>query len=193
LPKAQRTRGLSSYHKFKHKSWPNFIFRISTKHQLQNHNETSASPQNLSFKILAKLSFRISTKIQLHNLYKTSAEKNWPNSSFTSCLDFEICKNCCQHDPLQQQLQHQQVFSWNFHMPGLHQSSLLNSSEWVSQSVTDKGKQWSDSGPIKRNNCKRIDWSLIKVFVDNLVCPEKLKEGKNYACPCIYHHLWRTS
>ena len=44
LPKAQRTRGLSSayqsnlfrsYHKFKHKSWSNFIFRISSKHQLQ--------------------------------------------------------------------------------------------------------------------------------------------------------------
>ena len=39
LPKAQRTRGLSSsyqsnflrsYHNFKHKSWSNFIFRIST-------------------------------------------------------------------------------------------------------------------------------------------------------------------
>ena len=98
LPKAQRTRGLSLYHKFKQKSWPNFISRISTKHQLQNHNETSASPRKLSFKILVKLSFRISTKIQLHNLYKTSAEKNWPNSSFTSCLDFEICKNCCQHE-----------------------------------------------------------------------------------------------
>ena len=36
LPKAQRTRGLSSYHKFKHKSWSNFIFRISTKPQLEN-------------------------------------------------------------------------------------------------------------------------------------------------------------
>ena len=44
LPKAQRTRGLSSscqnnflrsYHKFKHKSWSHFIFRISTKHQLK--------------------------------------------------------------------------------------------------------------------------------------------------------------
>ena len=44
LPKAQRTRGLSSYHKFKHKSWSNFIFRISTKHHLQNLNQTSASP-----------------------------------------------------------------------------------------------------------------------------------------------------
>ena len=44
LPKAQRTRGLSSYHKYKHKFWSNFIFRISTKHQLQNLNLTSASP-----------------------------------------------------------------------------------------------------------------------------------------------------
>ena len=44
LPKAQRTRRLSSscqsnllrsYHKFKHKSWSHFIFRISTKHQLK--------------------------------------------------------------------------------------------------------------------------------------------------------------
>ena len=44
LPKAQRTRGLSSscqsiflksYHKFKHKSWSHFIFRISTKLQLK--------------------------------------------------------------------------------------------------------------------------------------------------------------
>ena len=44
LPKTQRTRGLSSYHKFKNKPWSNFIFRISTKHQLQNLNQTSASP-----------------------------------------------------------------------------------------------------------------------------------------------------
>ena len=38
-------------------------------------------------------------------------------------------------------------------MPELHQSSLLNGSEWVSESlsesVTDKHSQWSDSGPIK--------------------------------------------
>ena len=44
LPKAQQPRGLSSayqsnllrsYHKFKHKSCSNFIFRILTKHQLK--------------------------------------------------------------------------------------------------------------------------------------------------------------
>ena len=34
-------------------------------------------------------------------------------------------------------------------MPGSHQSTLLNSSR-CSESVTDKGSQWSDSGPIKR-------------------------------------------
>ena len=70
---------LGSYHKFKHKSWSNFIFRISTKHQLLN--QASASPINLKFKILTKLSFENSTKIQLHNLYKTSAAKCWTNSS----------------------------------------------------------------------------------------------------------------
>ena len=51
LPKAQRTLGLSSscqsnlrsYHKFKHKSWPHFISRISTKHQLK----ISTKHQNL--------------------------------------------------------------------------------------------------------------------------------------------------
>ena len=60
LTKAQRTRGLSSsswvtsYHKFKHKSWSHFIFRISTKHQL-----------------------KISTKHQ--HLHKTWYSKSWPN------------------------------------------------------------------------------------------------------------------
>ena len=39
------------------------IFRISTKHQLLS--QTSASPINLTFKILTKPSFRILTKMQL--------------------------------------------------------------------------------------------------------------------------------
>ena len=75
LPKAQRTRGLSSsyqsnffrsYHKFLHKSWSN-IFRISTKHQIQSLNQISAFRQNVNLKILTKPSFTISTKIELHN------------------------------------------------------------------------------------------------------------------------------
>ena len=90
LPKAQRTRGLSSpyqsnffrsYHKFLRKSWSN-IFRISTKHQLQNINQTSAFRQNLNLKILTKPSFRISIKNKLHSHKQASAAKKWPNFSF---------------------------------------------------------------------------------------------------------------
>ena len=73
LPQAQQTGGMSSvhqsnffrsYHKFLHKSWSN-IFRISTKHQLQNLNQTSAFRQNLNLQILTKHSVWISTKNQL--------------------------------------------------------------------------------------------------------------------------------
>ena len=90
LPKAQRTWGLSSYHKFKHKSWLNFIFKISTKPQLQNLDQTSASLLDLEFKLLTKPSFRSSTKIQLHSLNKTSAAKYGSNSSFKSSLNFNF-------------------------------------------------------------------------------------------------------
>ena len=41
-------------------------------------------------------------------------------------------------------------------MPGSHQSSLLNLTEWVSQSVTDKHSKWSDSGPIKKITTEMI-------------------------------------
>ena len=52
----QRTRGLSSsyqsnflrlYHKFKHKSWSNFIFRILTQHQQNISISTKLKIQNL--------------------------------------------------------------------------------------------------------------------------------------------------
>ena len=82
LPKAQRTRGLSSYYKLLHKSWSNYIFRISNRYHFQNLNQTWTSQLKLNFQILTKPSFRISTKIQIHNLYKTSAAKYWPNFSF---------------------------------------------------------------------------------------------------------------
>ena len=164
LPIAQRARGLSSayqsnlfrsYHKIKHKSWSNIIWGISTKHQLQNLNQTSASRLNLKFKILSKPSFRISTKIQIHDLYKTSATKYWPNSSFRSCLNFNfkiLTKPCAQS--LNKSLAFwpilsfhiwnkllptwsssstsATVLSWHLHTPRSHQSSLLNVTESVS-------------------------------------------------------------
>ena len=60
----------TTHHKFCQKSWSNFIFRISTKHLLQNLNQTSPSWQNLKFKILTKPSLNF-----------ISSAKYWPNSS----------------------------------------------------------------------------------------------------------------
>ena len=48
FPKAQRSQ---SYNKFKQKSWWNLIFRISTKHQLQNLNQTPANVTMLSLSL----------------------------------------------------------------------------------------------------------------------------------------------
>ena len=59
LPKAQRTRGLSSYHSFWHKFWSNFNFRNLTK---------------LKLKIFTKPSFQILDKIQLRILAKPCAQ-----------------------------------------------------------------------------------------------------------------------
>ena len=39
LSSSYHSNFLRLYHEFKHKSWSNFIFRISTKHQLQNFSQ----------------------------------------------------------------------------------------------------------------------------------------------------------
>ena len=78
LPKAQRTRGLSSY------------YRISIKHQLQNFNQTSASQLNLklnSWPNLAseywpRFNFVTSSKHQRQNADQTSASKSRLNFNF---------------------------------------------------------------------------------------------------------------
>ena len=85
LPKAQRTRGLSSayqcnlfllYLKFKNISWSNFILRILTKHQLQNLNQTSASLSSkywpsLGLESRQRFNFITSTKHQRQNTDQT--------------------------------------------------------------------------------------------------------------------------
>ena len=119
LPKAQRTRGLSpscqsnflrSYHKFKHKSWAHFIFRIPSKHQLK----ISTKHQHLH--ILTKPSFGISTKTQLHNLYKTSAAKCWTNSSFKILPELQL-QNLDQ--PLCSKSEQKFSFRTKRHLPNL--------------------------------------------------------------------------
>ena len=91
LPKAQRTRGFSSYHKFLHTSWSNSESRLSIYSTISNLNLKS-------WPNLAWLSFKILTTIQLHNLNQTSA-KYWSNISFKSRLSFNfkiLTKPCAQ-------------------------------------------------------------------------------------------------
>ena len=97
LPKAQRTRGLSSSCQSHIASSNTNFDRILSSESWLSINKTSASPLNLKFKILTQPSFRISTKIQLHNLYKTSATKCWTSSSFKILLNFnfKILTNPC--------------------------------------------------------------------------------------------------
>jgi len=99
LPKAQRTRGLSSgyqikffksYHKFSNKSLSDFIFIFSTKQQLQNFNQISALRLNINFKILTKRIFWVSTKNNLHNLNQGSAAKYWLNFSFKISHELQL-------------------------------------------------------------------------------------------------------
>ena len=78
-----------SYHKFLHKSWSN-IFRISTKHQLQNLNQASAFWRNLNLKLLTKPIFRILTKIELHNHMKHQQQNNDQTSASKSCLNINF-------------------------------------------------------------------------------------------------------
>ena len=102
-------RGLSSNHKFLHKSWSNYRFSISIKHWLQNLKQTSASglklklkswpnihfitSPSLSSKILANFEFQnfAWTSTQLQTLDQTLCSKSeqslalWPNLSIKIC------------------------------------------------------------------------------------------------------------
>ena len=73
-----------------HKSWSNFISRISIKYQLQNLNQSSAFRLNSNFKILIKPSFKISAKIKLHNPNQASAAKYWINFSFKISTELQV-------------------------------------------------------------------------------------------------------
>ena len=97
-----------SNHKFLHKS-SNFFFRISTKHQQQNIDQTSAkkSHLNFNFKILTKPYAESLNKLQLPSLHQT-----FVNTFFS----INISKT----------KQPQQVWSWHLNTQGSHQSSRLN-------------------------------------------------------------------
>ena len=80
LPKAQRTRGLSSAYQSNeilHKSWSNF--EISTEHQHFDQTLTSKSWPNIHFITSPSLSSKILTKLQFQKFALTSTSNSWPN------------------------------------------------------------------------------------------------------------------
>ena len=118
-------------------------------------NTTSKSCRNINFRI-----------------------SNKPNNNLTLWpkLIFQICTkllSACFSSSTSTTVALQQVLSCYLHTPGSHQSSLLNRSESVSQSVreqvSDKGKQWLDSGPIKKSwahlikKSKWYVWQLVDI------------------------------
>ena len=89
LPKAQKTRGLSSYHKFLHNSGSNFNFRILIKHYIPSLNQTSVSWLNLN-KSWPNLASESWTSIQPRNRNQTSAAKYWQNFSFKISPELQL-------------------------------------------------------------------------------------------------------
>ena len=122
------------------KKTPCISSKIMTKHQFQNLAWTSTSKswpnletllqnialwQNFSFKILTKpwnLVIKVNKNLTI-----------WPNFTFQICtklLSTRFSSSTCATVTRSTSL------SCHPHMPGSHQSSLLNRSEWVSESVS---------------------------------------------------------
>ena len=171
---------------------------------------------------LTKPGFRISTKIQLHYHFKTSAAKYWTNSCFKSCLNFNFK---IMTRPFAQSLNKSLILWPNlrFHicnklLPTRSSSSTsatiktstsfeLASSkarvtsikftkrESVSQLVSDKSKQWSNSGLIKRiilvkgSPFDKFNKSAVTKFEFGLL-EEQLPCYSNTKYPFIFYPFW---
>ena len=93
--------------------------------------------------------FKISTKHQ--PLHKTWFSKSWPNLASESWPRFN-CITSTKH----QQNKNWLTSNFNFKIFTKYCAQSLNKRSafwrnlsWVSEPVSDKGKQWSDSGPTK--------------------------------------------
>ena len=113
---------------------------------------TSKSCRNISFKILNKpwnLVLKIRKNLTL-----------WPKLIFQTCTKL---LSTCLSSPTSTTV----TTSTSFELPSPHARVTLikfTKQEWVS----DKGKQWSDSGPIKRKNwvhsIKKLKWHVWQLI-----------------------------
>ena len=109
-----------------------FNLKVFNENILQNHDQTLVS------KSWQYLALKAMTKIKVLILYQTSASKSWPNCRQHS-INISNTNN----------LNSTQVKSVSY----FNNSSQLVS-EWVNQSVSDKGTQRSDLG--KYNVCQHM-------------------------------------
>ena len=101
---------------------------------------------------------KILTKLQFQNLAWTLTSNSWPNFVLKVWTKVQLydqtsasksATNCCYPSSSTPATV---TTSTSFELASSHTrvtSIKLTKQEWVSQLVTDKGKQWSDSGPIK--------------------------------------------
>ena len=121
-------------------------FKILPEHQLQNLDQTlklCAPSLNKNLALRPNFTFQICNKL-LSTHFSSSTWATVTTSTNLSC---------------------------HLYMPGSHKSSLLNRSQWVSEWVSDKHSQWSDSGPIKMRAfpSKGLRFFAHKVRRGNLV------------------------
>ena len=125
--------------------------------------------QNSAPESRSNFSFQISTKLLAGNVDQSLATKSWPNFSLKSLTKFQLqyrdqnsglkslpnliikisTKLLSTGSSGSPSATHQEVLSWHLKRQKSHLSSLLNSSQLVSEWMNDKGRQWSDFGLIK--------------------------------------------
>ena len=146
------------------KYWPISSFKISPEVQLQNLDQTLCTKSEQKFNFM--------TKPQLPNLQQTVGNTILIiNISKKIQLSFELASS------------HARVTS----IKSIEQES-------VSELVSDKGSQWTDSGPIK--NTYRCKLTLSKVYVILPVSPllnqheyKKISWDKYHERPSLFR-LW---
>ena len=153
--------------------WSKFSFRILTKLQPRNLNQTSASRSSASkswpkFKIWTELQPKILAKTQLQNLVLTSAEKSWINFSLKLLTKNQFQKfrpNFSHHwrSPSSRKYNHQLALSNCPHQPDFYQSSLNNSIDWSSLRISED----SDKTKVVLGSEKMFVWSFLNLCVAN--------------------------
>ena len=150
-------------------------FRISPKIQLHYHFKTSAAKYwtNSCFKSCLNFNFKIMTRPFAQSLNKSLIL--WPNLRFHICNKLLPTRSSSSTSATIKTSTSFELASSKARVTSIKftkQEWVSQSvSQLVSQSVSDKGKQWSDSGPIKTLRWKLHFWESLLYCV--CLCQDK--------------------